>query len=263
MKLNQQNEKSMNLDGLTHTISLFKPMNMNLTFNYWEEVMNNKMPNMAHFKVECINNDNARLTLGKEYEVLDVENFTFYVIENDNGALQPYSQFRFNTVENTPKEKQQDYITLGSKVWVVDNGNVTVDTIVEVWIGHHYCYETERAFYDKDGFVLMGGYSSARIFLINETNQKALQVVYPQLTFEIPKEKSLAEKRYDVIKKLYDNGKVVAIKHSDEESDLCKVGILTALQPLEVEFPYVTFGGWRYACAIDLDGNEITEVSDE
>ena len=53
---------------------------------------------------------------------------------------------------------------------------------------------------------------------------------------------------------------MVAIKHSDEESDLCKVGILTALQPLEVEFPYVTFGGWRYACAIDLDGNEITEV---
>lgn len=196
--------------------------------------MNNKMPNMAHFKVKCI--------------------------DNDSGILHCYCQCRFDTVENTPKEKQQDYITLGSKVWVVDNGNVTVDTIVEVWIGHRYCYETERAFYDKDGFVLMGGYSSARIFLINETNQKALQVVYPKLTFEIPKEKSLAEKRYDVIKKLYDNGKVVAIKHGDKESDLCKVGILTALKPLEDEFPYVTFGGWRYACAIDLDGNEITDV---
>ena len=153
--------------------------------------MNNEMPNMAHFKVKCIDNDSARLTLGKEYEVLGVE---FYTIENDDGVLQSFFRYRFDTVENTPKEKQQDYITLGSKVWVVDNGNVTVDTIVEVRIGHRYCYETERASYDKDGFVIMGDYSYARIFLINETNQKALQVVYPQLTFEIPKEKSLAEK---------------------------------------------------------------------
>ena len=228
--------------------------------------MNNEMPNMAHFKVKCIDNEFARLTLGKEYEVLGVEDFEdveFYAIENDDGILQSYFQYRFDTVENTPKEKQQDYITLGSKVWVVDNGNVTVDTIVEVWIGHQYCYETESATYDKDGFVTTDDYSSARIFLINETNQKALQVVYPQLTFEIPKEKSLAEKRYDVIKKLYDNGKVVAIKHGGKESDLCKVGILTALKPLEDEFPYVTFCGWRYAYAIDLDGNEITEVSDK
>ena len=224
------------------------------------------MPNMAHFKVKCVDNDNACLTIGKEYEVLGVEDFEdveFYAIENDDGILQSYFRYRFDTVENTPKEKQQDCIVVGSKVWVVDNGNVTVDTIVEVWIGHRYCYETERASYDKDGFALMGDYSSARIFLINETNQKALQVVYPQLTFEIPKEKSLAEKRYDVIKKLYDNGKVVAIKYSDKESDLCKVGILAVLKTLEDEFPYVTLGRWRYACAIDLDGNEITEVSDE
>ena len=215
--------------------------------------MSNKMPNMAHFKVKCIDK------LGKEHEVIGVEDVELYTIENDDGALQSYLQFQFDTVEITQKEKQ-DYITLGSKVWVVDNGNVTVDTIVEVWIGHRYCYGTERASYDKDGFSLAGDYSSARIFIINETNQKALQVVYPQLTFEIPQEKSLAEKRYDVIKKLYDNGKVVAIKHGDKESDLCNVSILTALQPLEDEFPYVTYGGWRYACAIDLDGNEITEV---
>ena len=228
--------------------------------------MNNEMPNVAHFKVKCVDNDNAHLTLGKEYEVLGVEDFedvAFYAIENDDGILQSYFQYRFDTVENTPKEKQQDYIVVGSKVWVVDNGNVTVDTIVEVWIGHRYCYETERASYDKDGFVLTGDYSSARIFLINETNQKALQVVYPQLTFEIHKEKSLAEKRYDVIKKLYDNGKVVAIKYGDKEGDLCRVGILTVLKPLEDEFPYKTLGDWRYAYAIDLDGNEITEVPDE
>ena len=56
---------------------------------------------------------------------------------------------------------------------------------------------------------------------------------------------------------------MVAIKHGGKESDLCKVGILTALKPLKDEFPYLTFGGWRYAYAIDLDGNEITEVSDE
>ena len=75
--------------------------------------------------------------------------------------------------------------------------------------------------------------------------------------------KSIEDKRYDVIKKLYDNGKVVAIKYGDKEGDLCRVGILTVLKPLEDEFPYKTLGEWRYAYAIDLDGNEITEVPDE
>ena len=147
-------------------------------------------------------------TEGKVYEILkdcvgdcyveDDEYDAWYSILNNETKVSNNDKDYFvfvNNVEIPLTEKQQEGIVVGSKVWVVDKGNVSVDTIVKVMQGYQYLYQTEKASYDIDGFSLTNDYTSARIFLINEANQKALQVVYPQLTFEIPKEKSLAEKR--------------------------------------------------------------------
>lgn len=221
--------------------------------------------------LKCIR-ERPYFTEGKLYEIFK-DSFGDWYIEDDEGdnwfsflngekeiSYTGEACFVFTDTDNTPIENQQNEIVVGSKVWVVDSGNVTVDTITNINNESVYCYRTEKSSYDKNGCTVLNNYKSARIFLINETNQKALQVVYPQLTFEIPKEQTLAEKRYDVIKKLYDSGKVVVIKYGDKEGGLGSVGVLTALRPLDYEFPYVTFNGWRYACAIDLDGNEITNV---
>ena len=212
-------------------------------------------------------------TEGKVYEILkdcvddcyveDDEGDAWYsVLNNETEVSYTYvDYFVFvNNVETQPTDKQQEAIVVGSKVWVVDNGNVTVDTIVEVDYEYTYCYRTEHFSYTAEGFRRENDYSYARIFLINETNQKALQVVYPQLDFETPKEKSLAEKRYDVIKKLYDSGKVVVIKYGDDEDNLYKVNVLKDLKPLYYQHPYITASSWKYAYAINLDGNEITDV---
>ena len=147
-------------------------------------------------------------TEGKVYEVFKDLDGDWFVVDDEydkwysvlnNETKVSYGDkdyFVFvNNVEIPPTEKQQGEIVVGSKVWVVDKGNVSVDTVVKVIQGYQYLYQTEKASYDIYGFSLTNDYTSARIFLINEANQKALQVVYPQLTFEIPKEKSLAEKR--------------------------------------------------------------------
>ena len=215
-------------------------------------------------------------TEGKVYEILkdcvddcyveDDDGDAWYSVLNNETKVSYGDKDCFvfvNNVEIPPTENQKEEIVVGSKVWVVDSGKVTVDTIIEVNMRNRYCYETEKASYDKDGFVLMGNYQSERILLINETNQKALQVVYPQLDFETPKEKSLAEKRYDVIKKLYDSGKVVVIRHGDDEGNLAKVNVLKYLRGFYNVCPYDTGVGWKLAYAIDLDGNEITEVLDD
>ena len=144
-------------------------------------------------------------TEGKVYEILKDLDGDWFVVDDDGHdwyniacsieGLPNLVGIHFEIIDNTTTDKQQGEIVVGSKVWVVDKGNVSVDTVVKVIQGYQYLYQTEKASYDIYGFSLTNDYTSARIFLINEANQKALQVVYPQLTFEIPKEKSLAEKR--------------------------------------------------------------------
>ena len=213
-------------------------------------------------------------TEGKVYEVFkDLHGDWFVVDDNGYGwysivcsieGLPNLVSINFEIIDNTSTDKQKGEIVVGSKVWVVDKGNVSVDTIVKVVQGYQYLYQTEKASYDIDGFSLTNDYTSARIFLINEANQKALRVVYPQLTFEIPKEKSLAEKRYDVIKKLYDRGDIVVVRCWDSSGEgVVSVSILKDLRGFDNTHPYVTSISWKYAYAVDRKGNEITEVLDE
>ena len=73
-----------------------------------------------------------------------------------------------------------------------------------------------------------------------------------------------AEKRYNVIKKLYDRGDIVVVSCWDTGSDLQKLQILSRVRDINHKYPYVVFGNvWKYAYAVDRKGNEITEVLDE
>ena len=74
--------------------------------------------------------------------------------------------------------------------------------------------------------------------------------------------KSLAEKRHDIIKKLYDSGDIVVVKYGAREGRLNSVGLLEYVDNSNKK-PYVVNDDyWQYAYAVDLKGNEITEVLD-
>ena len=76
--------------------------------------MTNKTTNTPPFKVKCVDIESLYLTVGKEYDVVEVDE-GFYKVKNDNGKLQWYCDRRFEVV-TTPKDKQE--FSVGDKVVV-------------------------------------------------------------------------------------------------------------------------------------------------
>ena len=74
--------------------------------------MNNKTTNKLPFKVKCTDAYCANLTVGKEYDVVEVA-YGFYKVRDDNGEFEWYCDSRFEIVE-TPKDKQE--FSVGDKV---------------------------------------------------------------------------------------------------------------------------------------------------
>ena len=68
--------------------------------------MNNEMTNTPPFKVKCTYIDNDCLTVGKEYNVVEVDE-GFYKVKNDSGESWWYHNGRFQIVETPPKDKQE------------------------------------------------------------------------------------------------------------------------------------------------------------
>ena len=75
--------------------------------------MNNEMINKPPFKVKCIYIDNDCLTVGKEYNVVEVDE-GFYKVKNDSGEFWWYCNSRFKIIETPPKDKQE--FSVGDKV---------------------------------------------------------------------------------------------------------------------------------------------------
>ena len=109
------------------------------------------MNNEILFKVKCTNIEISYLTVGKEYDVVEVDE-GFYKVKNDRGKKRWYCNNRFEIVETPPKDKQEfsvgdkvvvnkisgDYVPLKDKnVKVGDKvykfGDVDVKTILEVF----------------------------------------------------------------------------------------------------------------------------------
>lgn len=100
--------------------------------------MNNEMINKPPFKVKCTYIDNDCLTVGKEYNVVEVDE-GFYKVKNDSGEFWWYHNGRFEIVETPPKDKQE--FSVGDKVvinkisdWYVSSAdkNVKVGDIATV-----------------------------------------------------------------------------------------------------------------------------------
>ena len=75
------------------------------------------MNNEILFKVKCIYIDNDCLTVGKEYDVIEVGD-GFYKVKNDSGEFWWYHDNRFETIgrESNPKDKQE--FSVGDNVTV-------------------------------------------------------------------------------------------------------------------------------------------------
>ena len=73
------------------------------------------MNNEILFKVKCIYIDNDCLTVGKEYNVVEVDE-GFYKVKNDSGEFWWYYNNRFEIIETPLKDKQE--FSVGDKVVV-------------------------------------------------------------------------------------------------------------------------------------------------
>ena len=71
------------------------------------------MNNEVLFKVKCVDNDYAHLTVGKEYDVVEVDD-GFYKVRDDKGKSQWYDDSRFEVVE-TPSQ-DENKLSVGDKV---------------------------------------------------------------------------------------------------------------------------------------------------
>ena len=70
--------------------------------------MANKTTNKLPFKVKCTDAYCANLTVGKEYDVVEVA-YGFYKVRDDNGEFEWYCDSRFEILdrESNPKDKQE------------------------------------------------------------------------------------------------------------------------------------------------------------
>ena len=135
--------------------------------------MTNKTTNTPPFRVKCVDNDLARLTIGEKYDVIRA-NGGFYKVRNDCGITRWYYDSRFETVdrESNPKDKQE--FSIGDKVvvnkisddYVSDvDGDVKVGdvaTVMMVWDSAKYDVKLsnpnwERSWwFSKDDVSLVG-----------------------------------------------------------------------------------------------------------
>ena len=130
--------------------------------------MNNELP----FKVKGIYIDLDCLTVGKEYDVVEVDD-GFYKVKNDSGEFKWYYNNRFEIVETPPKDKQEfsigdkvivnkisdDYVSHADKhvkvgdiatvVEVKDGGNYNLCITNPNWIHGWWFYKTDVSFVDS------------------------------------------------------------------------------------------------------------------
>ena len=258
------------------------------------------MNNEILFKVKCIYTVTAYLTVGKEYDVVEVDG-GFYKIKNDNGEFKWYYNNRFEILdrESNPKDKQE--FSVGDKVvvnkisddYVSDvDGDVKVGdvaTVVEVkdgygkynlcitnpnWIRGWWFYKTDVSFVDSrlDYRPL-----SHQEVVQATLDGKELEIQYKDgtwgtvspinttlhqlTTLNFRLKPSLEDKRKAVIKKLLTTKVAVLCKCWD--GDVVIREVIVAITKIDdgCTYPYMNNClAFENAFAIDDNGNEITNV---
>ena len=256
--------------------------------------MTNKTTNTPPFKVKCIDNDCANLTIGKEYDVVKAD-CGFYKVKNDSGRTQWYYDSRFEIIETPLKDKQE--FSVGDKVvinkisddYVYSNDkNVKVGDIATVTtIESSGKYDVRLTnpnlgrgwWFSKSDVSLANGTLSHQEVVQAVIDGKELEIQYTdgtwhrmlstittlrQLTtsnFRLKPETPLEDKRKVVIKKLLTTKVAVLCKcwYDDDDSNSVIVAI-TSIDDDEI-YPYMNNClAYKYAYVIDDNGNEITNL---
>ena len=258
--------------------------------------MTNEMTNTPPFKVKCIDGNASSLTLGKEYEVVEVE-VGFYTIENDIGELQSYFQERFEIVDQSYKDKQE--FSVGDKVVInkisdcfvsfrdknVKVGDVATVTMVvnegkqnvllenHNWVHGWWFSKSDLSLAEKlsdyhllshqevvqaiiDGKELEMQYKTGKW-----VNALPMNTTLHQLTtLNFRLKKSLEDKRKAVIKKLLESKVAVLCKCWDCDDSNSAIAAVTSINE-NLVYSYLTDNSaYKNAYAVDDNGNEITNV---
>ena len=130
------------------------------------------MNNEILFKVKCIYIDLDCLTVGEEYNVVEVDD-GFYKVRNDCGITWWYYNNRFETLdrESNPKGKQE--FSVGDNVYKY--GETDVKTVLEVF---------------NDGYMNLSNYphrvNHESICHATQENYEMLRKLYQHIEFELP-----------------------------------------------------------------------------
>ena len=252
--------------------------------------MNNEMINKPPFKVKCTYIDNDCLTVGKEYDVVEVDE-GFYKVKNDSGEFWWYHNGRFEIVETPPKDKQE--FSVGDKVVInkmssgyapsVDK-NVKVDNVATVENISGSDVELSNPnwrdtwWFSKSDVSLADGTLSPQEVVQATLDGKELEIQYTDgtwvsviptnttlhqlttLNFRLKPETPLEDKRKAVIKKLLENKVAVLCKCWDDDNSNSVVVAITSIYD-DYTYPYMNNClAYKYAHAIHDNGDEITNV---
>ena len=255
--------------------------------------MTNKTTNTLPFKVKCTYIDNDCLTVGKEYNVVEVDE-GFYKVKNDSGEFWWYHNDRFEIVETPPKDKQE--FSVGDKVVVnfISDDFVTrqdksvkvgdIATVTMIKSSGEYDVRLTSPNWRNDWW-----FSKADVSLADRTlspqevvqatlDGKELEIQYTDgtwdsmlprattlhhltlLNFRLKPETPLEDKRKVVIKKLLTTKVAVLCKcWYDDDSN----GVIVAITSIDDDeiYPYMNNClAYKYAYAIHDNGDEITNV---
>ena len=250
--------------------------------------MNNEMTNKPPFKVKCFDNGCANLTIGKEYNVVEVDE-GFYKVKNDIGRTQWYYD-RFEIVETPPKDKQE--FSVGDKVVInkisidyapsvdknVKVGNVaTVENIVGSDVELSNPNWRNAWWFSKADVSLADRTLSPQEVVQATLDGKELEIQYTDgtwdsmlptattlrhltlLNFRLKPETPLEDKRKAVIKKLLENKVAVLCKCWYDDSN----SVIVAITSIDDDYTYPYMNNclaYKYAYAIHDNGDEITNV---
>lgn len=253
--------------------------------------MTNKTTNTPPFRVKCVDNDLARLTIGEKYDVIRA-NGGFYKVRNDCGITRWYYDSRFETVdrESNPKDKQEfsvgdkvvinkisdDYVSHADKnVKVGDVATVTEVGGSDLEISNHNW--RNAWWFSKDDVSLVGDASplSHQEVVQAVIDGKELEIQYTDgtwnsmspinttlhqlTTLDFRLKPSLEDKRKAVIKKLLESKVAVLCKCWD--GDVVIREVIVAITKIDDGYTYPYTNNclaYENAYAIDDDGNEIT-----
>ena len=255
--------------------------------------MNNEMINKPPFKVKCIYIDNDCLTVGKEYNVVEIDE-GFYKVKNDSGEFWWYYNNRFQIVE-TPKDKQE--FSVGDKVvinkvsdWYVSSADNSVKvgdiaTVTLIASGGEYDVRLTNPnwecgwWFSKDDVSLANRTLYPQEVVQATLDGKELEIQYTNgtwdsmlprattlhhltlLNFRLKPETPLEDKRKAVIKKLLENKVAVLCKCWDTDNSNSAVEAITSIDD-DYTYPYMNncLTSYKYAYAIHDNGDEITNV---